>query len=121
MIDFTLDKKRSILHVKPLGPLAKDDFDRLASEVDPYIDETGNLAGLILEVTKFPGWENFGAAIRHFRFVRDHHKKIRKVAVVTDSFIGNIAESVTSHFISAQVRHFNADQLESAKEWIAVS
>lgn len=121
MIKLTLDKERSILHVKPLGPLAKDDFDHLASEVDPYIDETGNLEGLILEITKFPGWENFGAAIRHFRFVRDHHKRIRKVAVVTDSFIGTMAESVTSHFISAQVRRFDSDQLESAKEWIAES
>jgi hypothetical protein len=69
MIDFSLEENTSILHVRPVGPLSKEDFDRLATRVDPYIEETGNLAGLLLEITKFPGWEDIGAAIRHFLYV----------------------------------------------------
>ena len=92
MVELTLDKENGIVRVRPTGPLAQGDFNRIAAEIDPYIEQSGGLHGLILEVTKFPGWEDFAAAIRHFRFVRDHHKKVRRVAIVTDSLIGELAE-----------------------------
>ncbi len=91
----------------------------MARIVDPFIEETGGLAGLILEVTDFPGWEDFSGAAGHFSFVRDHHKKIKKVAVVTDSALGSAAEHLASHFVSAQIKHFPAGQLEVAKLWIS--
>ena len=119
MIEYTLDKKTSILQVRPIGPLTQEDFADLAEEVDPFIVKSGSLAGLILEFKKFPGWENLGSAIRHFRFVSDHHKKVRKIAVVTDSPIGTVAEHISSHFVSAQIRHFDSDQMALAKQWIA--
>ncbi len=119
MIDSNLDREKAVLHVRPTGPLREEDFDELANIVDPFIEETGGLSGLILETAHFPGWEDLGAAARHFRFVRDHHKKIKKVAVVTDSPIGNAAEHIASHFLSAQIKHFPAGQLEEAKLWIS--
>jgi hypothetical protein len=54
----------------------------------------------------------------HFRFVRDHHRHIRKVAVVTDSSIGSVAENLASHFVSAEIKHFSAGEAEAAKQWI---
>jgi len=121
MIEYNFDRKTSILHIRPIGPFAQDDFANLTEEVDPLIVKSGSLSGLILEFKKFPGWEDLGAAIRHFRFVRDHHKKIRKVAIVTDSPIGTMAEHVTSHFVSAQIRHFDSDQMALAEQWIVES
>ena len=118
MITINLDKENAVLHVRPTGPLSKKDFDELANIVDPFIEETGGLAGLILETTHFPGWENLGSAARHFRFINDHHKKIKKVAVVTDSPIGNATEHLASHFLFAQIKHFPAGHIEEAKSWI---
>ena len=118
MIEHTLDKANSILHVRPQARLEQRDFAQLATTVDAYIEEKGDLAGLILEVTSFPGWESLGAMASHFRFVRDHHKHIKKVAVVTDSPLGNVAEHLASHFVSAEIRHFPAGALEAAKQWI---
>jgi hypothetical protein len=118
MIDYTLDKENSVLHVRPTGSLRKQDFDELAAAVDPFIEETGGLRGLILETARFPGWENLGAAVRHFRFVRDHHRKIKKVAVVTDSPLGEAAELIASHFAAAEIKHFHGGQVEEAKAWI---
>jgi len=118
MIEHTLDKDYSILHVKPHGPLEKVDFEQLAKTVDPFINETGGLAGLIIETPGFPGWKNFGAMVKHFKFVRDHHKKIRKVAVVTDSTLGDAAEHIASHFVSAKIKHFQSENLAEAKAWI---
>ena len=118
MIEHTLDKAHSILYVRPQARLEQRDFVQLASTVDPHIEEKGDLAGLIIETTSFPGWESLGAMASHFRFVRDHHKHIKKVAVVTDSPLGNVAEHLASHFVSAEIRHFPAGALEAAKQWI---
>jgi len=118
MIEHSLDTASSILYVRPKSALAPEDFLQLAKTVDPYIEKTGDLAGLILEVKKFPGWTSLGAVAAHFRFVRDHHRHIRKVALVTDAALGDIAERLASHFVSATIRHFPAGQIEAAKQWI---
>lgn len=118
MIAHELDAENSILLVRPESALDKEDFALLAELVDPEIEATGDLAGLIIDAPGFPGWDSFGAMVTHFRFVRDHHKRIKKVAVVTDSPLGDVAEHLTSHFVSAQIRHFPAGQTEQARQWI---
>ena len=118
MIEHTLDAAQSILYLRPKSALEQGDFAQLAKTVDPHIEKTGGLAGLIIEAPRFPGWESFGAMAAHFRFVRDHHKRIRKVALVTDSAIGNVAQHLASHFVSAEIRHFAAGELEAAKQWV---
>ena len=118
MIEHTLDTAHSILYVRPKSPLEQSDFAALARTIDPYITETEGLAGLIIEVSAFPGWESLGAMAAHFRFVRDHHKHIKKIGVVTDSALGKVAEQLASHFVSAEIRHFSAGELETAKQWI---
>lgn len=119
MIDYTLDTATSILYVRPESALQPDDFAQLAGEVDPYIEKTGGLAGLIIDAPVFPGWEGMAAMASHFRFVRDHHKYIARVALVTDSALGDVAEHLASHFVSAQIRHFAAGQLAQANDWVA--
>jgi hypothetical protein len=118
VIEFDLDREHSILHVRPKGALEEADFTRLASAVDPYIEATRGLSGLIVETQSFPGWNSFAAMVAHFRFVRDHHRHIRKVAVVTDSALGDVAPRLASHFVSAEIRHFPAGSQEAAKQWI---
>ena len=118
MIEHTLDREHSILYLRPTSALEEADFAQLANTVDPYIQETGGLSGLIIETASFPGWESLGAMMAHMRFVRDHHKRIKKVALVTDSAMGNVAEQIASHFVSAEIRHFPAGQLEAARRWI---
>lgn len=118
MIDHTLDAEHSILHVRPKAALSKEDFDALASAVDPHIEATGDLRGLIIETPSFPGWSSLGAMAAHFHFVRDHHRKIRKIGVVTDSAMGNVAERLASHFVAAEIKRFGSGEIDAAKRWI---
>ena len=118
MIEYDLDTAHSILHVRPTSALQQEDFARLARAVDPHIEATGTLAGLIVEAPGFPGWDSLAAMAAHFRFVRDHHRRIRRVAVVTDAALGDLAEKLASHFVAATIRHFPAGQLEAARRWI---
>lgn len=118
MIEHTLDSVNAILYVRPKAALEQEDFVKLAETVDPYIEETGDLSGLIIDAPSFPGWESLGAITAHFRFAHDHQKHIRKIALVTDSAIGNVAEKLASHFVSAEIRHFPAGKLEIAENWV---
>src|SRR4029078_9061286 len=118
MIEYDLDTERSILHVQPKSAIEQDDFVKLAKAVDPHIEATGGLAGLLNESRGLPGWQSFGAIVNQFRFVRDHHKRIKRIAVVTDSHMGDVAEHLTSHFVKAEIRHFPAEEIEWARQWI---
>lgn len=119
MIDFDVDTAHSVVLVRPRSRLDKVDFAMLAEAVDPQIEANGDLAGLIIEAPSFPGWDDFGSMVSHFRFVRDHQKHVKKVAVVTDSAMGDLAEHLASHFVSAQIKHFPAGETDSAKMWIS--
>lgn len=119
MIDYHLDRATGVLTLRPKSALQKSDFTALADAVDPQIEEHGDLNGLILDVDKFPGWDGFGAMVTHLRFVRDHHRHVKRIAVVTDSHLGDVAEHIAAHFVSAQIRHFPAGQAAEAKAWVA--
>jgi hypothetical protein len=116
MIECNLDTEHSILLVQPKSAIENDDFVKLAKAVDPHIEATGGLSGLIIETPGFPGWRSLGAMVNQFCFVRDHHKRIKRIGVVTDSHMGDVAEHLTSHFVSAEIKHFPAGQIEAARQ-----
>jgi len=121
MIEHHLDPATSILLVKPQSALDKNDFVEMAKAVDPQIEAHGDLAGLIIEAPHFPVWDSFGALVSHMRFIRDHEKHVKKIAVVTDSHLGDVAEHLTSHFVSAQIKHFPAGEVDQARAWITAA
>ncbi len=121
MIDYDLDTEHGVLTVRPESALQKQDFEKLAAAVDPQIDAHGDLAGLIIDAPGFPGWDGFTAMVTHFRFVREHQKHVRKVAVVTDSALGDLAEHLAAHFVSAEIRHFPAGELDTARQWVTAA
>ena len=118
MIEHSLDEKNAILHIRPRSALAKADFEGIAALVDPYIEKHGKLAGIVVEFDEFPGWQSFGALAAHLRFVREHHKLVRRIGVVTNSPLAEVAPKLAQHFVAAEIRHFPAGKPESAKAWI---
>jgi hypothetical protein len=117
MIKHEFRKNDGILIIEPDSSLQASDFDMLSSIVDPYIKDNGKLNGLIIHTESFPGWQGFGAMLAHVKFVKDHHAHISKVAAVADEGIIAILPAIADHFVKADVRHFGADDLESAIEW----
>ena len=113
-----MDKENAIVVLEPQESLQKEDFDKAVKIIDPFIEEHGKLNGLIISTETFPGWENFAAMSRHFVFVKNHHKKIKRLAFVTDSAIGSFAEHISGHFVDAEIRTFPYGEMDKAKEWI---
>lgn len=121
MLGIDIDRNNGIVTIEPLGPLGESDFVNLAALVDPYLDTNNHLQGLLIHTREFPGWESFGALVEHMRFVRDHHEQVGRVALVTDSAIGNLAETIGGHFVAATVKHYPFDELDAARDWLVDS
>lgn len=116
-IKVSVEEDHRVVRVHPGGRLSKDDFLALAARIDPLIEKWGALNGLVIESRDFPGWESVGAFVRHMSFVSDHHKKIRRIAVVTDSPLGSVAEYVANHFVAARIKRFDSEDLDVALNW----
>lgn len=118
MLKAMMEREDGIAVLEPDHALSAEDFAQAAALIDPYIEEHGYLNGLIIHVDSFPGWASFASLLTHLRFVREHHRKIRRVALVTDSTVMNAAETIGSHLVAAEVRTFGFDELSAARQWI---
>ena len=118
MLNVQLDQEKAIAILEPNGALSKEDFIKASQIIDPFIEASGKLNGLIIHVRSFPGWDSFSALVTHLKFVNEHHKKISRLAFVTDSPVGKFAEHIASHFVQAEVQSFAYEQLEEAQTWI---
>jgi len=118
MISHELLEDAGILIVVPEGPLKSTDFEALAKQVDPYLEQRGQLKGLMIQTDSFPGWNDFGGLISHLRFVHAHNQKINRVAAVSDSTFLTIMPRVAQHFVKAEVRHFDFDERGVALAWL---
>jgi hypothetical protein len=118
MLKHTLDEATGILTIEPQGKLAAADFESLARVVDAFLERHGKLNGLMVEAKAFPGWEDFAALVSHLKFVRGHHKQIRRIAVVSDSKVLSTAPRLAAHFVSAEVRTFPAAERAAALAWL---
>ncbi len=121
MLSINLNESTGIVVLEPSGKLSEFDFQSAAEIIDPYIEKSGKLNGLIIHAPSFPGWDSFSTMITHLAFIKDHHKKIRFIALATDSPVAGLAEHISSHFVSAKIKHFSFNELEPAKQWIVAN
>lgn len=118
MLKVTIYEEDAIAVLEPDSALTQKDFVAAAAMIDPMIERRGSLNGIIIHTKEFPGWDSFAAMLTHLNFVRDHHTKVRRVAMVTDSLVGDLAEVITGHFVAAEVKHFGFNQFKEARLWV---
>ncbi len=119
MLSTTINDQSCVAIIEPTGPLSEHDFRCAAEIIDPWLYQHGKLNGLIFRASIFPGWGSLAATISHLSFVKDHHKKDSRVALVTDSPFGELGEKLASHFAVAEIKHFPYSGIEDAKVWDA--
>ncbi|MEI7996260.1 MAG: STAS/SEC14 domain-containing protein, partial [Methylococcaceae bacterium] len=81
-------------------------FKSLAQQVDPLINESGDLNGVLVHACKFPGWDSFASFVAQIQFVNGHHKHLKKVALCTDTLFGTLVEKLGAHFVAAEIKVF---------------
>jgi SpoIIAA-like len=117
MIEVEFSKSGHVANLRPSGELSVDDFGRVTEEIDNFINEHDIVPNLVIDIASFPHWDGFRAARKHFNFVRDHQKVIKKVAIVSDNFAMTTIPFLVDHFVSAKVRHFSKKDRKDAVKW----
>ena len=118
MITSELLEDKGVLILSPETALSTDDIRSLARTVDGYILEKGKLIGVMIEAPSFPGWDSAEALIEHFRFVREHHRKIDRIAAVTDSKVVKTAIGFAELVVHPEFRIFGKGERERALNWL---
>ena len=118
MVEHELRQAEGILILRPKYRLQASDFQNVARQIDPYIEANGMLRGILLDAESFPGWKDFAALVAHLKFVRAHHRKVEKIAVVSDSSFLSFAPKIATHFVQAEIRHFSQAQRPDALAWL---
>jgi hypothetical protein len=121
MIHSELNEVTGVAIIRPeqMHGLSEIDFRQLTDLVDHYLKDHDTLRGLIIASQEFPGWEDLMAFISHIRFIRNHHRAIQKVALVSDSQLLSAAPNLINHFVNAKVQNFPFSDIEQAKIWAA--
>ena len=109
--------ERGVIVVEVKEALRAQDFDALAATADSWIEAHGELNGIAIHAREFPGWENLGSFLRHVRFIRNHHQKVKRIALAVDGKLASLAPRIGEHFVKAEVKSFGYDDLESAISW----
>jgi len=115
-LEFQFDEQAMILTVRPAGKLRKEDFVNIKHRIDPVIADKGMLNGLLIVAETFPWWEDFAAMVTHLKFVHAHHRKIKKVAMVTRDSTFRFLSGLAGHFVAAEIRQFNDE--DAARQWL---
>lgn len=118
MLHHQLLRDQGILILAPTEALDKESFAAVAAEVDPFIEEAGPLNGILIEAQHFPYWADAAGMMAHLRFVREHHRKVRRVAMVSDDPVLSIVPKLADHFVAAEIRHFAFAERPDAVEWL---
>ena len=75
----------------------------------------------MIYVESFPGWDSFAALVSHIRFVKDHNKRIQRVAAVTDSGFLSTIPKIAGHFVRAKIQHFPYQDKDAAMQWLSMA
>jgi len=118
MIQVDLLRDRNISAIIVDRPLEKKDFEQLSNEIDPLIASEGKLSGLMITAKSFPGWQSVGAFVAHLKFVADHHRRIERVAVVTNSGVLKILPHIARPFVHPKIKQFDSEERDQALTWL---
>ncbi len=121
MLKVELLQDKNIAVLTPSGKLQAADFQQAASTIDPWIESNGKLNGIVIAAEEFPGWDSIQGLLAHLKFVRDHHKKINRVAFASDSSMLGFVQSLADHFTSAELKIFTYSSLNEAIDWASNS
>lgn len=118
-LEVDIDREQGVVLVEPQAPLAAEDFARVRRKVDDYLTDHDRLGGLVIRTPDFPGWRSLAGLASHFRFIRDMHEKLPRVALVSDTKLKPVAETLGRHLVDAEVKGFAYDALDEAQRWVS--
>ena len=107
-----------VLGVRPGGPITRDDVAVLTRSADDYLAGHSKIAGVMVETQTFPGFASVGAFADYARFIANHHARVRRLALVTDSALAPVAEFMANYVVGLEMRHYPFAEGAAARAWL---
>jgi hypothetical protein len=82
-----------VLAVHPEGPITRDDVATLTRTAGNYLAD-------------------------YAHFIADHHPRVRRIALVTDSALAPIAEFMAKYIVGVEMRHYPYAEGAAARTWL---
>jgi SpoIIAA-like len=98
--------------------LKSDDFSLLTPQIDSFITQYGKLK-LLIDASGFNGWENIAAFEKHAGFIKNHHRKIDRIAVIAPHDWQHWLIGAVRMFVHPEVKAFDKSHESDAVQWIA--
>jgi len=118
MLAYHLNPETGIVELRPRGPLEAQDFTSLWLTMKSYIEDHGRLRGLLLELDRFPGFDDWDAIAAQIRFVRRNLPKVDRIALLTDNPWLEPLPDVLRLLTPLEVKRFPLERQGDAFAWI---
>ena len=113
-MDFSLDRKYQLVSLNFTEPFEPEDFEHLGQVLTPFIEDGGDIKGLLLEANAFSQWMKVIQAVCMPEFIQLLNKGLY-IALVTDDVIDTAL--LAQHF-NAEPRQFSYTDKDSALSWL---
>ena len=118
MIGFSIDDG-NIVHATPHGKISETDIrDTAGPQIDRLLRDKGHLSGVLVDAREFEGWEDFSAFAAHVKFIKDHHDKVDKIAVINGGENHDFLKRIFSLVPHIEFRFFAGDEEQTAEQWL---
>jgi SpoIIAA-like len=97
--------------------LKGDDFRQIAPQVDSLIRQHGQIR-LLIDASGFNGWENIAAFEHHAGFIKNHQRKVERIAVIAAHEWQHWLIGALRIFLHPQVRAYDKNHEREALKWI---
>jgi len=107
---------RDHLVVRAIGKLLKEDYAGFVPAFEQARKERGKLR-ILFDATELAGWDA-GALWQEIKFDVKHFSDIERLAMVGTQKWQQTLEQAAKPFMHAEMRYFDASQIEAARSWL---
>ena len=116
MIEKLAQSSEDVLGFKASGDISKADYETMVPAVEAALKEYETVH-VLLDMTEFK-WEEVEAWGADWKFGREFHQKISKMAIVGDKTWEKWLAKVAAPFYAVEAKFYHADDIDSAWTWL---
>lgn len=106
-----------VLKITVPEKLSAEDFRQVAPQIDTLLQQRDTIR-LLVDASHFGGWEDMAAFEKHVGFVKTHHQKVERIAVIVGHHWQYWVIGTMRLFLHPEVRTFEQGQESEAQRWI---
>lgn len=120
MIEITHSRQDDIILVRVIGKVSRMDVELAEPEIEQALELAGDPLKVMIRLEDFEGWE-IGALWEDLKFTVEHRRKFGRTAVIGERAWERWATNLAAPFADAEMRFFEYDREDEAREWLGMT